>query len=94
MRWEELNLPRPGAPQDRFGDAFMVSMVQTPSDGTWQPMDSPPGIHTIPFGAFDGSGVWLGTVGAKAEVLVSGATTSPATACESRAAFMASTPKR
>ena len=46
--------------------AFIVAMVQTPCDGALHPMEnSPPGIHTMPSGAFAGAGVLLGTVGVK-----------------------------
>jgi len=45
-----------------------------PSDGVVQPMEnSPPGIHTMPAGAFVGAGAVLGTVGANGEVLAAGA---------------------
>src|ERR1700746_2456595 len=74
---------------------FIVAMVQTPSDGTWQPMEnSPPGIHTIPFGALGGGGVWLGTVGAKCELLVTGITSPAAATDKSPTAFRASVVRR
>jgi hypothetical protein len=51
--------------------AFIVAIVQTPSDGSVQPIEnSPPEIHTIPSNAFVGGGVLLGTVGAKVEPFV------------------------
>jgi len=61
-------------------------MVQTPSDGTLQPIEnSPPGIHTMPSGAFVGGGVLLGIVGAKADPPMVGAPSSEETAGESLA---------
>jgi hypothetical protein len=75
--------------------AFIVAMVQTPSDGTLQPIEnSPPGIHTIPSGPFVGGGVLLGTVGAKVEAFVTGTTSSAATAGEDQPAFMANAARR
>jgi hypothetical protein len=46
-------------------------MVQTPSFGIWQPIEnSPPGIQTIPAGAFLGAGAEFGMVAANGEALV------------------------
>jgi len=60
----------------------IVAIVQKPDDGVMQPMEnSPPGIHTMPSGAFVGAGVLLGIVGAKGEAVVV-ATSSAATAVE------------
>src|SRR5450631_443455 len=59
----------------------IVATVQMPSFGVWQPIEnSPPGIHTMPGGAFVGAGAGLGMVGANGEALVAGATTSAADA--------------
>jgi hypothetical protein len=58
-------------------------MVQTPSEGARQPIEnSPPGIHTMPGGAFLGAGVGLGIVGAKGETAAPAGIVWPATATE------------
>jgi hypothetical protein len=60
---------------------FIVAMVQAPSDGARQPIEnSPPGIHTMPDGAFVGEGVGLGIVGAKGKTGAPAAIVWPATA--------------
>ena len=60
---------------------FIVAAEQTPPDGARQPIEnSPPGIHTIPAGAFLGAGVGFGIVGAKGETAAPAAIVWPATA--------------
>ena len=76
-------------------EADFIAMVQTPSDRTLQPNEnSPPGIHTIPSGAFVGGGARFGTVGAKVEAFVTGTTSPAATAGEGQPALIASAPRR
>ena len=73
-------------------------MVQTPSDGTTQPIEnSPPGIHTMPSGAGPRAGVLFGTVGAKGDAAGAdgSAAVTPASADrEGAKARQAATPAR
>src|SRR5271165_6678340 len=69
--------------------AFIVAMVQTPSDGALQPIEnSPPGIHTMPSGAFLGAGVCLGIVGTKSVPPMVGAPSSAGPAGDSHAGML------